>query len=166
MNYNTIIVILAIVVFVMVFYINEKTKKQNNKIIDNRIKNQLNTTQASQYMLKKAYTYETNRNPFNTTRKSGTTLEYKVFCTLFKYKGKVLSDLYVTNDKGDSTQLDTVLVYNTGVYVVECKDWKCREIYGSEDANNLKCVYDKGYEKSYGNPFRQNRYHIKYLSKY
>ena len=157
---NILIGIISVVISVAVVMVSEKSKKEKIDAINNSIQNKLNNPYASTEEIKIAYKYETGKTPFNTNHKEGTSLEYKVFKTLYKHKGKVLSNLYVDKIDNTDTEIDVVFIHNTGIYVIECKDRRCLKIVGDEQENHWDCVYSKKFIKKMYNPLKQNLSHI------
>jgi len=79
-------------------------------------------------------------------------------------KKYVINNLMIVNE-GKSSQIDHVLINQTGIFVIETKNYAGR-IYGSEDQKEWTQVlaYGKVKNKFY-NPILQNRTHIYALSK-
>ena len=76
---------------------------------------------------------------------------------------KILRNLYVPY-KGKTTEIDVVMLHETGIYVIESKNYS-GWIFGSEDQKQWTQV--NGYnQKKFYNPIWQNRTHIRALSEY
>jgi len=76
---------------------------------------------------------------------------------------KILRNLYVPY-KGKTTEIDVVMLHETGIYVIESKNYS-GWILGSEDQKQWTQV--NGYnQKKFYNPVWQNRKHIRALSEY
>ena len=76
---------------------------------------------------------------------------------------KILRNLYVPY-KGKTTEIDVVMLHETGIYVIESKNYS-GWIFGSEDQKQWTQV--NGYnKKKFYNPIWQNRTHIRALSEY
>lgn len=160
MNLNPFLTVISVVMSIAVVLVSEKSKKEKVQEINNSIQNKLNKPFASAEEIKIAYNHETGKIPFNTNHKEGTSLEYKVFKTLYKFEGKVLSNLYVDKIDNTNTEIDTVFIHNTGIYVIECKDRRCLKIVGDEQEDHWSCVYSKKFIKKMYNPLKQNISHI------
>lgn len=91
--------------------------------------------------------------------------EYKVFCELFNNldgKCKLLMNLNIPI-RTKTTEIDLLLLHETGIYVFEVKHYK-GTIYGSE-GNKIWTQYFRTSEnKTFSNPILQNNYHLKALS--
>ncbi|HDR8183667.1 TPA: NERD domain-containing protein [Bacillus thuringiensis] len=71
----------------------------------------------------------------------------------------VLHDVMVHTEYGDTTQIDHIVIAETGVFVIETKNYE-GWIYGSEkSARWTQGIFRK--KSSFQNPFRQNYKHIK-----
>lgn len=160
MNFDVFIGIIGVIISIAVVVVSDKSKKEKIESIDNSIQNKLNNPFASSEEIKRAYKYETGKVPFNTNHKEGTSLEYKVFKTMYKYNGKVLSNLYVDKIDNTDTEIDVIFVHNTGIYVIECKDRRCLKIVGDEQENQWNCIYSKKFIRKMYNPLKQNLSHI------
>lgn len=160
MNLNIFIAIISVVMSIAVVIVSEKSKKEKTESINNSIQNKLNNPHASSEEIKLAYKHETGKIPFNTNHKEGTSLEYKVFKTLYRYEGKVLSNLYVDKIDNTDTEIDVVFIHNTGIYVIECKDRRCLKVVGDEQEKQWDCVYSKKFIRKMYNPLKQNLSHI------
>ena len=76
---------------------------------------------------------------------------------------KILRNIYVPY-KGKTTEIDVVMLHETGIYVIESKNYS-GWIFGSEDQKQWTQV--NGYnQKKFYNPIWQNRTHIRALSEY
>lgn len=73
--------------------------------------------------------------------------------------GKQLRNLYIPMSNGHHTEIDTLIVSVSGLYVLETKYYK-GWIYGDEDWKNWTVSYSK--EKKYPlyNPIKQNATHV------
>lgn len=160
MNYNIFTIILSIIMSALILIASENLKKEKKQKTDDSIQNKLNNPFASAKEIKLAYTYETGKSPFYTNHKEGTSLEYEIFKTLYRYEGKVLSNLYVGKIDKTDTEIDIVFVHNTGIYVIECKDIRAREIIGDEQEKQWDCIYSNTYRRKVYNPLKQNISHI------
>ncbi|AFQ19719.1 nuclease-related domain-containing protein [Bacillus thuringiensis] len=71
----------------------------------------------------------------------------------------VLHDVTVYTEYGDTTQIDHIVISETGVFVIETKNYE-GWIYGTEkSARWTQGIFRK--KSSFQNPFRQNYKHIK-----
>lgn len=93
--------------------------------------------------------------------------EYLVFCELYKIipgNGKILMNLNVPVSASKSTEIDLVLIHETGIYVFEIKHYK-GTIYGKSTDPIWTQYFRTAKNNTFKNPIEQNRYHIEALSK-
>lgn len=91
----------------------------------------------------------------------------KVLSKEFSSSNKMGSDYYVINDvllkeKGDSTQIDHLIISKYGIFVIETKNYSGK-IFGYENQKNWT-QYLRGKKYTFQNPHRQNYKHVKFLS--
>ena len=97
----------------------------------------------------------------------GKDLEEEIGYRLSKFEnagGKVICDCYLHWNNGSTTQIDAILIFRSGIYVIECKDYS-GWIFGNGSNENwtqtLPYGYDGDYTKnSFYNPIKQNQNHI------
>ncbi len=93
--------------------------------------------------------------------------EYLLFCELYKSitgNGKILMNLNVPTEKSKTTEIDLVLIHETGLYVFEIKHYK-GTIYG-KDTDAIWTQYFRTVKNNtFKNPIEQNKYHIQALKK-
>ena len=77
---------------------------------------------------------------------------------------QVFRNLYVPY-RGATTELDIVMVHETGIFVFESKNYR-GWIYGSMGDLNWTQMFPNRRTRPFYNPVRQNRTHIKALSQY
>lgn len=78
----------------------------------------------------------------------------------------VLRNLYVPRKSpGIYSEVDLVVIHDTGVYVFECKNYSGR-VYGYVNAQNWCVYYPNGENHHLLNPILQNHSHITALSRY
>jgi len=93
--------------------------------------------------------------------------EYLVFCHLYQHiagNGKILMNLQIPTANGKSTEVDLVLIHETGIYVFEIKHYK-GTIYGKDTDSAWTQYFRTTQNHSFQNPFIQNAYHIDALRK-
>lgn len=83
----------------------------------------------------------------------------------FDSKSKILFDLYIPIENGQTTQIDLVMINNYGIYVIESKNISGK-IYGSEKDKYWTIIYDNNYKNvKYFNPILQNKKHTNAIIK-
>ena len=92
--------------------------------------------------------------------------EFLVFTELYKdVKGncKILMNLEVPTNNGKTTEIDLLMIHETGIYVFEIKHYK-GDIYG-KDTDETWTQYFRTVKNSvFKNPILQNAYHINTLT--
>lgn len=93
--------------------------------------------------------------------------EYLVFKELYpKLSGccKILMNLQVPTGDGGTTEIDLLLIHETGLYVFEMKHYK-GTIYGKSHEQKWTQYFRTAPNSHFYNPVLQNQYHIKALQK-
>ncbi len=93
--------------------------------------------------------------------------EFLVFRELFEfvpYTSKFLMNLQLPVDSEKTTEVDMLLIHDTGIYVFEIKHYK-GTIYGKEDEEKWVQYFRTAKNNSFRNPVKQNEYHINVLKK-
>lgn len=93
--------------------------------------------------------------------------EYLVFNELYKKipgACKILMNLEIPAENNKTTEIDLLMIHETGIYVFEIKHYK-GTIYG-RDTDNIWTQYFRTTKNShFKNPILQNEYHIKAIKK-
>ena len=88
--------------------------------------------------------------------------EYLLFTNLYKHipgTCKLLMNLHIPTSNEKTTEIDAVMIHETGIYVFEIKHYK-GTIYGT-DSNEIWTQYFRTAPNSHFlNPIKQNQYHI------
>lgn len=150
--------IISVVISIIFAYVTEKSKQDNYNRMFEDIENSVDSNNANNKEILEAFKHESGTPFFIKSHSDGSSLEYYVFKCLYRLKGKTLTDLYIPKKKG-LTQIDNLLIHPTGIYVIECKDWRAKEIQGNERFNKWKCTYNNNTIKEYYNPLKQNFTH-------
>lgn len=88
--------------------------------------------------------------------------EYLVFEKLYRNipgNCKILMNLHLPTSKGKTTEIDLLLIHETGIYVFEIKHYK-GTIYGKEEDKTWIQYFRTAPNAVFQNPLRQNQYHI------
>lgn len=91
--------------------------------------------------------------------------EYLLFCELYKKvsgKSKILMNLNIPVDSKKTTEIDLLLIHETGLYVFEVKHFK-GTIYGKGNDTTWTQYFRTRENSIFKNPIEQNRYHIEAL---
>ena len=91
--------------------------------------------------------------------------EYLVFSELYPYVPgacKILMNIEIPSDYGKTTEIDLLLIHETGFYVFEVKHYK-GTIYGNSTDKNWTQYFRTTSNEHFYNPVAQNRNHINAL---
>ena len=102
----------------------------------------------------------------NESREIGEQGENKVAEVLQQFNGVVLRKLYVpTNGSVSDTEIDVLLVHETGLYVIEVKNYS-GYIIGEDESNNWTACYGGKGNFSFYSPVKQNEGHLRVLKRH
>ena len=91
--------------------------------------------------------------------------EYLLFCELYKSLlgcGKILMNLNIPVSDSNTTEIDLLLIHETGLYVFEIKHYK-GTIYGDDTGAVWTQYFRTTKNNTFRNPIEQNKYHIEAL---
>ncbi len=91
--------------------------------------------------------------------------EYLLFCELYKHipgNGKILMNLNVPVNETKTTEIDLVLIHESGIYVFEIKHYK-GTIFGMDTDEYWTQYFRTSKNSIFNNPVHQNEYHINAL---
>lgn len=109
-----------------------------------------------------AYFKSTHRRYGATINHAGNLGEYIIFKKLEKIKGaRLLSSVYVKKRSGEYTEIDVLMVLESGIYVIESKNYK-GAISGFMTAKNWTQSIGRK-KNTFYNPILQNEAHLKAL---
>lgn len=75
---------------------------------------------------------------------------------------RVLTNLYLPNKKGATTEIDVLCLCRRGIFILECKHYS-GEVFGDEDAAKWYHGLSRGRGFGFYNPIAQNRAHYNAL---
>lgn len=143
-----------------------KRYKRNNKIIS------IGTAIESSEYYKSEYYNETKVPYMVMARDTGKYGEYLSYHYLRDYTnlgGKFLFNTYLPMENNKTTEIDLILLYPFGIFVIESKNYS-GWIFGNEKDKYWTQVLSTGKGKSekkqFYNPIAQNKGHIRQLRKY
>ena len=84
---------------------------------------------------------------------------------LFGRKGKILRNVYIPKDNGETTEIDVVYITQKGIFVIESKNYS-GWIFGDEKGTYWTATLPNGQKNQFYNPIKQNKTHIRWLQKY
>ena len=80
-------------------------------------------------------------------------------------KGKVLRNIYIPKDNGETSEVDLVFITQKGIFVFESKNYS-GWIFGDEKEQYWMAMLPNKEKHRFYNPIKQNQTHIKWLGKY
>ncbi|MBD7912853.1 MULTISPECIES: nuclease-related domain-containing protein [Clostridium] len=112
------------------------------------------------------YKKESKKNYFEVRFNAGNYGEYLSFNKLENIKGckKILTNVYLPKQNGETTEIDLVFIHETGIYAIESKNYSSW-IFGNEKSRYWTQTFPNGRKEKFYNPIMQNNTHIKNLAK-
>ena len=80
-------------------------------------------------------------------------------------KGKVLRNVYLPKENGETSEVDVVFITQKGIFVFESKNYS-GWIFGDEKSKNWTAMLPNRQKNQFYNPIMQNRTHLKWMRKY
>ncbi len=85
--------------------------------------------------------------------------------SLFGRKGKILRNVYIPKEDGQTSEIDVLFITQKGIFVFESKNYS-GWIFGDEKGLKWTVTLPNRQKHSFYNPILQNRTHLKWLGKY
>lgn len=82
---------------------------------------------------------------------------------LFGRHGKILHNIYIPKENGETTEIDIVYITQKGIFVFESKNYS-GWIFGDEESQYWTMMLPNKQKEKFYNPIKQNRTHMKWLS--
>ena len=79
-------------------------------------------------------------------------------------KGKVLRNVYLPKDDGETSEVDVIFITQKGIFVFESKNYS-GWIFGDEKSKNWTAMLPNKQKNLFYNPILQNRTHLKWMKK-
>lgn len=115
--------------------------------------------------------YLITHNPRDKVKRDrGLNGEYKIYDKLRDFEGRkrFLFNLYLPKDDGETTEIDVIMIHESGIYVFESKNYS-GWIFGSEYQKSwtqtLPGRRGRAHREYFMNPIAQNKLHLKWLEK-
>ncbi|WP_168193776.1 nuclease-related domain-containing protein [Lysinibacillus sp. SGAir0095] len=110
------------------------------------------------------YKEQTGNGFLTTLFNKGNYGEFSSYGKMAKLPGyhKALFNLYIPNGKEQTTEIDLVYIHETGIYVIESKNYS-GWIFGDEKSQKWMQTFPNGQKFPFYNPIKQNIGHIKAL---
>lgn len=87
------------------------------------------------------------------------------YVQLFGRKGRILRNIYVPKDNGETSEIDLLYITQKGIFVFESKNYS-GWIFGDEKIQKWTMMLPNKEKHSFYNPIKQNQTHIKWLRSY
>ena len=84
---------------------------------------------------------------------------------LFGRKGKVLRNVYLPKDNGETSEVDVIFITQKGIFVFESKNYS-GWIFGDEKSKNWTVMFPNKHKEQFYNPILQNKTHMKWMKSY
>ena len=84
---------------------------------------------------------------------------------LLGYKGKILRNVYIPKDNGETSEIDLIFITQKGLFVIESKNYS-GWIFGDFKSQYWTACLPNGDKNRFYNPVKQNYTHIKWLTNY
>ncbi len=118
---------------------------------------------------KKTTYYKITQVPYLAMRadvgRFGEYLTYKYLSSYEKEGARFLFNCYLPRDNGETTEIDVLMLYKSGIYVFESKNYS-GWIFGNEKSKTWTQTLPQGkksHKEHFLNPIMQNKLHIKWL---
>lgn len=87
--------------------------------------------------------------------------EYLTYVHLDKVEGyhRIMTNLYIPKKDGSTTEIDLIMIAQTGIYVFESKNYS-GSIFGNEKSQCWTQTFPNGQKQRFYNPITQNKGHI------
>ena len=79
-------------------------------------------------------------------------------------KGKILKNVYLPKDNGETSEIDLLYITQKGIFVFESKNYS-GWIFGDERSMYWTASLPNGQKSQFYNPIKQNQTHMKWLQK-
>ncbi len=87
------------------------------------------------------------------------------FARLMGKKGKILRNIYLPKENGETSEVDIVYITQKGIIVFESKNYS-GWIFGDEKNKNWTASLPNGQKNQFYNPIMQNRTHMKWIASF
>lgn len=86
--------------------------------------------------------------------------EYHLYQKLYRIPGHkvILPNIYLVRPNGNTTEIDTVMIHTSGIYIFEMKNYS-GAVYGSPSSKEWTQIFGKNKKTRFYNPIFQNQIH-------
>lgn len=81
---------------------------------------------------------------------------------LFGRKGKILRNVYIPKDNGETSEIDVVYITQKGIFVIESKNFS-GWIFGDDKSAYWTASLPNGKKNRFYSPVKQNETHMRWL---
>ena len=101
------------------------------------------------------------------TGKLGEVLTEKelLYVKLFGRKGRILRNVYLPKDNGETSEVDVIFITHKGIFVFESKNYS-GWIFGDERSKYWTAMLPNKIKNQFYNPVMQNRTHLKWMKEF
>lgn len=116
---------------------------------------------------KSGYSKESNKRFMEVKLDKGLNGEYLSFRELERIQGykKILVNAYIPKGNGEYSEIDLILIHETGIYVIESKNYG-GWIWGNEKYKSWIQTFPNGHKEKFYSPIFQNNHHINSLKRF
>lgn len=84
---------------------------------------------------------------------------------IFGKKGKILRNIYLPKENGETAEIDVIYITKKGIFIFESKNYS-GWIFGDEKSRYWTATLPNGVKNRFYNPIWQNNSHMKWMRKY
>lgn len=88
-----------------------------------------------------------------------------LYVKLFGRKGKILHNVYLPKDNGETSEVDVIFITQKGIFVFESKNYS-GWIFGDERSKYWTAMLPNKIKNQFYNPVMQNRTHLKWMKEF
>lgn len=88
-----------------------------------------------------------------------------LYVKLFGRKGKILRNVYLPKDNGETSEVDVIFITQKGIFVFESKNYS-GWIFGDERSKYWTAMLPNKIKNQFYNPVMQNRTHLKWMKEF
>lgn len=168
--------ILIVFIGLIAFMVNRNDKANSIGSVSSDDSTRVNTKETRRFSLNQKRTFAATPEEIVGTIPSAKEIAGKIgedavsravytACQFDKRHYKILRNVYIPQKRGNYTEIDVLLLHETGVYVFESKNLS-GSVYGDMDHLQWQRYKKNGDKEFIPNPIRQNEGHIRALCEY
>jgi hypothetical protein len=160
---------ISILIYALIIVIIKKTRKNQDK--EQKTNTYYKNNEEQDYYISTYYqiTHNTYESIIYDKGKYGEYIIYKILKQYEETGGKLLFNCYLNKEDETTTEIDVILIHQSGIYVIESKDYS-GWIFGNEKdkywTQTLPGKKGQAHKEKFYNPIWQNKTHINNLKRY